>query len=100
VLVSIPFPLAETVPALLPLNLATVRATHLVQTLVARPLLLLVDGGTLPCQHTLGSCCLVSQLSVRHQSGAHGRLCNASPSPVLRRCLHQRKANSLFTLAD
>jgi hypothetical protein len=98
VFVSISFLLAEPVPAPLPAGLATASAPHLVQTPIERPLALRVDGGALPSQRTLDTCCLVSPLLVLHQSGARIRLRHASP--VLRRGLQQMKANSLFTLAN
>jgi hypothetical protein len=98
VYVSIPFLLAEPVPAPLPAGLVTASAPYLMRTPVERPLALLVDGGAVPCQRTLGACCLVSPLLGLRQSGAQVRLHHASP--MLRRGLQQLKASSLFTLAN
>jgi anti-anti-sigma regulatory factor len=83
---------------LLPINLAEVDVAHLVHILAQPHVQLLVDCGSLPCQHTLGVCFLVSQLLVLRQGGAGVRLHNASP--VLWRCLHKLGLSSFFLLAE
>ena len=97
-LVPLHYPPAEPVPALLPINLAAVDATHLMRILAQPRAQLLVDCGALPCQRTLGICFLVSQLLVLRQHGARVWLRNASP--VLLRCLQKLNLGSFFFLAD
>jgi hypothetical protein len=90
--------LAELAAALLPVNLAAVKAAHLVRLLARPPTSRLLACSALAYQRALGLGFLVLQLLVLRQSGASVYLRNASRA--LRHCLHKLNISFLNLLAE
>jgi anti-anti-sigma regulatory factor len=85
-----------------PVNLDRDDANQLARYLARQPRhtrpQFVVDCGTLKCLRTLGVSHVVSQLLVLHRSGASIWLRNVDP--VLKRCLHVLRLESLFLITD
>lgn len=83
--VYFPASLTETtkIPALTPMNLASLAAKHLTQLLVGPPPLLFVDCGGLLIPHPLGGCRFVAQLPQLRLRGARMTVQRASRAASL-----------------
>jgi anti-anti-sigma regulatory factor len=85
-----------------PINLDTEDAKQLARYLARQPKQtrpqFVVDCSKLKCLRTLGVSHVISQLLVLHQSGASIWLRNTDP--VLKRCLHVLRLDSLFRITE
>ena len=99
-LIPTALPTPAALASFIPVNLDKTEAISFLRDLAQHPEVaptqLLVDCRHLQCVRQLGVSHLVSQLLVRHRSGARVFLCNVDP--LLHRCLQLLRLDALFSV--